>query len=470
MSTSTDTHTVAVKLTSATLPDGTVPPGPLAMFQSAMSAAIAAGADSKGSGTGTINWSLADLPVYLADFIPKGEVLTLVYTVTLTDAQGATSQQTITVTITGTDAAAVVWIATDQAGAPSGGFWKDAANWETGTVPTSNDDVIVITDQLHGLTPSYPVTIDTAAYAKSLTLDDYDTAPHHKTPEVVNKSTLTIGGKLTLNADAKFTNSFGSHVIVGGAIDVGTITRTPGVVVINTSTITNAGTFTLAAGGTIDTLTAIANSGTIDLSGGTLVLKSDVANTGGTVQADAGTMLIVDTATISGGTVTIAGTLELDGTSVIKDGTLNNSSAVNVKGAAKFAPRDRLQHRQRHRLCHRQADGERGNDQRCRHDHQRRRDRPERQCHTERRRAEQQRHLQRQRHRQRAGWRDRHQCRHHRSAGQWRARDRSRLDGEQFERQRHCRRDCRADARQRHDQRWCHQRRRHHSPHRRQQD
>ncbi|MGY3462194.1 VCBS repeat-containing protein [Bradyrhizobium sp. LM3.4] len=333
----TDTHTVAVKLTSATLPDGTVPPGPLAMFQSAMSAAIAAGADSKGSGTGTINWSLADLPVYLADFIPKGEVLTLVYTVTLTDAQGATSQQTITVTITGTDAAAVVWIATDQAGAPSGGFWKDAANWETGTVPTSNDDVIVITDQLHGLTPSYPVTIDTAAYAKSLTLDDYDTAPHHKTPEVVNKSTLTIGGKLTLNADAKFTNSFGSHVIVGGAIDVGTITRTPGVVVINTSTITNAGTFTLAAGGTIDTLTAIANSGTIDLSGGTLVLKSDVANTGGTVQADAGTMLIVDTATISGGTVTIAGTLELDGTSVIKDGTLNNSSAVNVKGAAKFA-------------------------------------------------------------------------------------------------------------------------------------
>ena len=54
-------------------------------------------------------------------------MLTLVYTVTLTDSQGATSQQTITVTITGTDAPAVVWIATDKAGAPSGGFWKDAS-------------------------------------------------------------------------------------------------------------------------------------------------------------------------------------------------------------------------------------------------------------------------------------------------------------------------------------------------------
>ena len=193
----TDTHTVSVALTSATLPDGTVPPGPLALFQSAMSVAIAAGADSTGDGTGTINWSLADLPVYLADFIPKGEVLTLVYTVTVTDSQGATSQQTITVTITGTDAPAVVWIATDKAGAPSGGFWKDAANWETGTVPTINDDVIVITDQLHGLTPSYPVTIDTAAYAKSITMNDFGGPP----PKVIVQSSLTISGALNMGAE-----------------------------------------------------------------------------------------------------------------------------------------------------------------------------------------------------------------------------------------------------------------------------
>ncbi|WP_245481456.1 VCBS domain-containing protein [Bradyrhizobium sp. LVM 105] len=322
----TDKHTVSVALTSATLPDGSVPPGPLAAFQSAMSVAIAAGADSTGDGTGTINWSLADLPVYLADFIPQGAVLTLVYTVTLTDSQGAASQQTITVTITGTDAPAVVWIATDKPGVPSGGFWKDAGNWATGTVPTDQDDVIVITDQLHGLTPSYPVTIDVAAFAKSLTLDDYDTTPGHKVPEVINESTLTIGGKLTLNADAKFTNSLGGHVTVGGAIDVETITRTSGVVVTNTSTITNEGTLTLEAGGTIDTLTAIANSGLIDLSGGTLVLKSDVTNSGGTIQTDAGATLVVDGATIDGGTVAILGTLESTGISAIDDAEITIAS------------------------------------------------------------------------------------------------------------------------------------------------
>ncbi|MCK1338241.1 VCBS domain-containing protein [Bradyrhizobium sp. 38] len=318
----TDTHTVAVKLTSATLPDGTVPPGPLALFQSAMSAAIAAGADSKGSGTGTINWSLADLPVYLADFIPKGEVLTLVYTVTLTDAQGATSQQTITVTITGTDAAAVVWIATDKAGAPSGGFWKDAANWETGTVPTIDDDVIVITDQLHGLTPSYPVTIDTAAYAKSITMNDFGGPP----PEVINKSLLTISGALNMSADSIFTNSAAGVMSVGGKAEI-----------LGTSVLTNAGYLTLAGGGDFAKGTTITNLGMIELSGGTLKTLALIHNAGGMLKADAGTTLIVDTATIDGGTVAILGTLELDGISLIENGTLNNSGAVNVKGAAKFA-------------------------------------------------------------------------------------------------------------------------------------
>ncbi|WP_083869908.1 VCBS domain-containing protein [Bradyrhizobium sp. WSM1253] len=322
----TDAHTVAVKLTSATLPDGSVPPGPLAAFQSAMSVAIAAGADSTGDGTGAINWSLADLPVYLADFIPKGEVLTLVYTVTLKDAQGATSQQTITVTITGTDAPAVVWIATDKPGAPSGGFWKDAANWATGTVPTINDDVIVITDQLHGLTPSYPVTIDTAAYAKSITMNDYDTAVGHKAPEVINKSALTIAGEISLKADSKLTNFAASTISVGGKAEF-----------LDSSVLTNAGYLTLAAGGDFAGGTTIANSGTIELSGGTLKTLAAINNAGGTLKADAGTTLIVDTATISGGTVTIAGTLELDGSSVLKNGTLNNSGAVNVKGTAEFA-------------------------------------------------------------------------------------------------------------------------------------
>ena len=335
----TDTHTASVALTSATLPDGTsVPPGPLAAFQSAMSVAIASGLDSTGTGTGTINWSLADLPVYLADFIPKGEVLTLVYTVTVADEHSATSQQTITVTIAGTDAPAVVWIATNKEGAPAGGFWKDAANWETGTVPTSADDVIVITDQLHGLTPSYPVTIDVAAYGKSLTMDDYDTTAHHTTPQVINHSTLTLAGKLTLNADAKFTNAADGQVLVGGAIDVETITRPKtDVVVTNTATIINAGTLTLEAGGVIDTLTTIVNSGNFNLSGGTLMLDTGIANGGGTVRVGSGATLVANAVTIDGGTVNVSGTLELDGANLIENGTLSNSGTVNVKGTTEFA-------------------------------------------------------------------------------------------------------------------------------------
>ncbi|MCW2339436.1 VCBS repeat-containing protein [Bradyrhizobium japonicum] len=318
----TDKHTVSVALTSATLPDGTVPPGPLAAFQAAMSVAIAAGADSTGDGTGTINWSLADLPVYLADFIPKGEVLTLVYTVTLTDSQGATSQQTITVTITGTDAPAVVWIATDKAGAPSGGFWKDAANWATGTVPTINDDVIVITDQLHGLTPSYPVTIDTAAYAKSLTMNDFGGPP----PKVIVQSSLTISGALNMGADSILTTAATGTMSVGGKAEI-----------LGTSVLTNAGYLTLAGGGDFASGTTITNSGTIELSGGTLKTLATIHNAGGLLRADAGSTLIVDTATVDGGTVSILGTLELDGISLIENGTLNNSGTVNVKGTVEFA-------------------------------------------------------------------------------------------------------------------------------------
>ncbi|QQO19548.1 FecR domain-containing protein [Bradyrhizobium diazoefficiens] len=319
----TDTHTVAVTLTSASLPDGSaVPPGPLAEFQSAMSVAITSGADSTGDGTGTINWSLADLPVYLADFIPKGEVLTLVYTVTVTDSQGATAQQTITVTITGTDAPAVVWIATEKDGAPPGGFWKDAANWATGTVPTIDDDVIVITDQLHGLTPSYPAMIDTAAYAKSITMNDFGGPP----PQLINQSSLTISGALNMSADSILTNAATGTMSVGGLAEI-----------LDTSILTNVGYLTLKAGGDFASGTTIANSGTIELSGGTLKTQTDIANADGTLKVDTGTTLNVDSSTVDGGTVTILGTLELDGASLIENGTLNNSGTVNIKGTAEFA-------------------------------------------------------------------------------------------------------------------------------------
>ena len=184
----TDTHTVSTQLVSATLPGSTIPPTPLGLFQTALSASIAS--DSTNSGTGTIHWEFADLPVWVADFIPAGETVTLTYEVTVKDSQNTTSTQIVTVTITGTDTPAVVWIATTASGQPSGGLWSNALNWETGTVPTAADDTIIITDQLHGLTPSYPVTIDaqTVAFAKTLTMNNF--GPAGTAPKLINLNRL----------------------------------------------------------------------------------------------------------------------------------------------------------------------------------------------------------------------------------------------------------------------------------------
>src|SRR5258708_39814966 len=103
----------------------------------------------------------------------------------------------------GPSAPAVVWVARTAPGSPPGGLWSDAANWETGTVPTLNDDVIIITDQLRGLTRSYPVTIDAPAFAKSVTMNDFGASA----PELINQSTLTISGVLSLAADSNVDNS-----------------------------------------------------------------------------------------------------------------------------------------------------------------------------------------------------------------------------------------------------------------------
>ncbi|MEO6841518.1 MAG: VCBS domain-containing protein [Bradyrhizobium sp.] len=326
----TDSHTVSVKL----LLDGLdLPPTPLQIFEHALTASIAT--DSTGTGFGTVNWKLADLPVYLADFIPKGETITLTYAVTVTDSQGATSTQDITVTITGTDTPAVVWIATTQTGSAPGGLWSDAANWETGTVPTANDDAIIITDQLIGLTPSYPVTIDaeTAAVAKSLTMNDFGTSP----PELINRGTLTVGGAFDMSADSIVHNS--GTISVGGLMEVQ-----------DTSVLLNSGALILQQGGDFKDQSTVANTeaGSVEISGGTLNVQVDVTNDG-LITVDSGAALTVGIAAITGGTVTNNGTLTFNGVAspdpssetapatgeaMLKDGTLNNAGMLHAETGA----------------------------------------------------------------------------------------------------------------------------------------
>ncbi len=321
-----DTHSVSTKLSGAALEDGgSLPPASLALFEHALSASLAS--DSTGTGVGTINWSLADLPAYVADVIPKGQTLTLTYTVTVTDSQGATSEQTVTVTITGTDNPAEVWIATTsgttgEAHAASVLLWRDGANWATGLAPSAGDDVIIITDQLHGLAPAFPVTIDQAAAAKSVTMNDLGGGD---TPELDNLSTLTIVGALTLHADATVHNS--GTIKLGGQAEL-----------LDHSMLDNSGTLTLGSGGDFGAKAGITNTGVIELTAGTLNVAADVVNavdqTKGLIQVDANAKLVLAAGAITGGGITVAGTLELDGGGVLSDGTLANSGTLTVSGSA----------------------------------------------------------------------------------------------------------------------------------------
>jgi VCBS repeat-containing protein len=296
----TDTHTVSAKLTGAVLENGgTIPPAPLALFEQAFSASLAG--DSTGTGHGTVDWKLGDLPVYVADFIPYGQTLTLTYTVTVTDSQGVATQQAVTVTITGTDNPAVVWIAT-AGDDSSGSLWRVGANWETGVAPTADDDVIVITDQLHGVTPAFPVRIDQAAVAKTVTMNDFGGGAR---PEIDNFSTLTIGGALTVLADARVYNFKGATISVGGQAEF-----------LDQSVLGNSGTLKLLAGGDFGSDVHVTNTGTIELVAGTMNVSTDIVNAvgnhSGLVKIDIGGTLVLDNGSIAGGHLVNAGTIHIE--------------------------------------------------------------------------------------------------------------------------------------------------------------
>ncbi len=363
----TDTHTVSVQFSTAGLPP--IPKTILAEFNNALTASIAA--DSTGTGFGTVNWKLADLPVYLADFIPKGETITLTYAVTVTDLQGATSTQDITVTITGKNTPAVVWIATTS-GPSSGGLWSDGSNWETGAAPTANDDAIIITHQLIGLTPSFPVTIADPAEAKSLKMNNFGTSA----PKLINQSTLTIGGAFRMSDHAAAhpdsttdTDPPAKHtppeldnqgtLTTGGAFDMrvdsivdnsGTISVGGLMEVLDASVLENSGALVLRHGGDFKGQSAITNTdtGSIEISGGTLNVQVDIASDG-SIKVDAGATLTVGIAAITGGTVTNDGMLSLNGVApsdpssgappatgeaILKDGTLNNAGVLHAETGA----------------------------------------------------------------------------------------------------------------------------------------
>ncbi|MEA2772183.1 MAG: fibronectin-binding autotransporter adhesin, partial [Acetobacteraceae bacterium] len=341
----TDTHTVSTHLAAATLSgNGIAPldmqaletkfPRPMGVFEHALSAAVTT--DSTGTGAGTITWKLADIAAYYADIVPNGEKLTLTYTVTVTDSQGATSSQKVIVTITGSAPPAVVWVETtkDALTDPAPGDWNSGHNWETGTVPTASDDVIIITNQLQGQTPFYPVTIKAggaAAVAHSVTMNDFGTL-FTNPPTLINQNTLTVGaGGISLSADA-IINNYGT-IITSGLLEV-----------LQESSLHNYSQITLLDGGDFEDSDpfkdsngtnhygSVTNSGTIEVVGGTLNVEVAVANAGGTIKVDSGATLKLNGAAIDGGTITDNGKIDITGASTIA-GTSTADANLNGNGA-----------------------------------------------------------------------------------------------------------------------------------------
>src|SRR5581483_8862273 len=298
----------ALTSASLTLPDGTtldkagleaLAPLPMSFFEQALDVSVST--DSTGTGDGEISWQLENLPVFLADFIPVGKTLKLYYTIEVTDENGATDTKVVEVDITGTNAAATVWVHTTDDG--HDGNWTTGANWGTGKAPTAVDDVIIVTDQLHPHTPAYPATITTGtnAAAHSVLMNDFVVDKSQPVPQTIppelkleTGSSLTIGTSLVMSADSILTNA--GTVNIGTQLELKDDATNP-VTPVNESVVNNSGTINIGQGGDIQGVASVTNSGTIDLKGGTLNLEVGIANSnggqGGDVIVESGAKLVL---------------------------------------------------------------------------------------------------------------------------------------------------------------------------------
>ena len=100
-----DTHVVTKSLTSAVWSGGaTLPAGLSSALASALSTTLT---DSTGSGSGAVGFTFSAADKTF-DFLAAGETLTVTYGVTVTDNNGASSTQPVTITVTGTNDTSVI--------------------------------------------------------------------------------------------------------------------------------------------------------------------------------------------------------------------------------------------------------------------------------------------------------------------------------------------------------------------------
>jgi VCBS repeat-containing protein len=98
-----DTHTVGNNLVSAIWSGGATLPS--MMLASALTTSVSS--DSTGSGSGAVSFRFSAIDKTF-DFLAANQTLTVIYKVTVTDSTGASSAQSVTITITGTNDAPVL--------------------------------------------------------------------------------------------------------------------------------------------------------------------------------------------------------------------------------------------------------------------------------------------------------------------------------------------------------------------------
>ena len=211
-------------------------------------------------------------------------------------------------------AATVQWINT------AGGNWSVGANWSSGSVPTSADDVVITADG------TYTVTLNVAATVNTLTLG----AASGTQTLAISSTTLALNGASSIAANGTLALSGGTLTLAAPLTNAGTFNWSGGTI-NGAGGLTNNAAFNLTGAGTRywyqSTLT---NNGTVTSGGGYLYLYTSpvISNTGTwSMQADGGYYVGSGVPVFNN-----SGTLEKSAGTGVKDFylQLNNSGQVKV--------------------------------------------------------------------------------------------------------------------------------------------
>src|SRR5262249_21978404 len=214
-----DHHTVSTSVTSAAWSGGaTLPSGLAAVLAGALSTTTA---DSTGSGSGSIAFSFGAADAL--DFLAAGQTLTITYNVTVTDNNGVSSTQPVTITVTGTNDAPVI-----TAGVAAARVSEEGRP-----------------DRVPDTLPAGLDTTNSTSASGTITATDVD-------GDALTMSLGTPSASLTSGGVAIAWTLQDAHTLLGKA----------GATTIITATITDAGAYNVTLSGPIDQ--AVGNQGDIE--------------------------------------------------------------------------------------------------------------------------------------------------------------------------------------------------------------